>query len=317
MKARVAGADGPAQGANLVSAMAPRALALLALPLLVAPRAVALAPTPLAPLSPLEVKRLQVFSAFDDGETRLAMRLIEAAAMEEAETPAASRTRRRAPSPPRSRACGAARSGADGPCATASSRRGATAPRRARRAAAAELGAVAAARWDAAEYEAIARDWAFLPLWQRGAFTEWADAMPATRRALEGALAAGLRLHPLQDFACGVARMEAGSRIAEHCDGGLLSFTCHLGLDVPEGCALTVGGEARRWRAGEFLAFDPSWPHSAENPTAADRYVLLLPLRDGVATTTSPRWPTSSTRRRGRRRTRRTPSGSCGDGAGC
>ena len=53
------------------------------------------------------------------------------------------------------------------------------------------------------------------------------------------------------------------------------------GLDVPEGCALTVGGEARRWRAGEFLAFDPSWPHSAENPTAADRYVLLLqPLRD-------------------------------------
>ena len=67
--------------------MAPRALALLALPLLVAPRAVALAPTPLAPLSPLEVKRLQVFSAFDDGETRLAMRLIEAAAMEEAETP--------------------------------------------------------------------------------------------------------------------------------------------------------------------------------------------------------------------------------------
>ncbi|KAH8076670.1 peptide-aspartate beta-dioxygenase [Aureococcus anophagefferens] len=200
--------------------MAPRALALLALPLLVAPRAVALAPTPLAPLSPLE------------------------------------------------------RRGADAPLAAA------------RRAAAAELGAVAAARWDAAEYEAIARDWAFLPLWQgaRGAFTEWADAMPATRRALEGALAAGLRLHPLQEFACGVARMEAGSRIAEHCDGGLLSFTCHLGLDVPDGCALTVGGEARRWRAGEFLAFDPSWPHSAENPTAADRYVLLLqPLRDDVA----------------------------------
>ena len=268
--------------------MAPRALALLALPLLVAPRAVALAPTPLAPLSPLEVKRLQVFSAFDDGETRLAMRLIEAAAMEEAETPgglADSATGAFAASLARLRRR-AFPGAADGPWRDGELAAWPwTAPlAAARRAAAAELGAVAAARWDAAEYEAIARDWAFLPLWQRGAFTEWADAMPATRRALEGALAAGLRLHPLQDFACGVARMEAGSRIAEHCDGGLLSFTCHLGLDVPEGCALTVGGEARRWRAGEFLAFDPSWPHSAENPTAADRYVLLLqPLRDDVA----------------------------------
>jgi hypothetical protein len=152
--------------------MAPRALALLALPLLVATRAVALAPTPLAPLSPLEVKRLQVFSAFDDGETRLAMRLIEAAAMEEAETPgglADSATGAFAASLARLRRR-AFPGAADGPWRDGELAAWPwTAPLAAARcAAAAELGAVAAARWDAAEYEAIARDWAFLPLWQRG-----------------------------------------------------------------------------------------------------------------------------------------------------
>ena len=61
-----------------------------------------------------------------------------------------------------------------------------------------------------------------------------------------------------------------------------MSFTAHLGLVVPDSCALTVGGEARPWTRG-FFAFDPSWVHAAANDGATDRYVLLLqPLRDDV-----------------------------------
>jgi hypothetical protein len=86
----------------------------------------------------------------------------------------------------------------------------------------------------------------------------------------------------LQAFAAGIAKMPAGSRISEHCDGGLLSFTAHLGLEVPDNCFLTVGGEARPWTRG-FFAFDPSWVHAAANDGETDRFVLLLqPLRDDV-----------------------------------
>jgi hypothetical protein len=137
--------------------------------------------------------------------------------------------------------------------------------------------------WDGAEYQAIAADWSFLSLWQGGGFTAASDAMPKTKRALKAAMALGLRIHPLQAFAAGIAKMPAGSRISPHCDGGLLSFTAHLGLVVPDNCELVVGGETRPWTQGEFFAFDPSWVHAAANDGATDRYVLLLqPLRDDV-----------------------------------
>lgn len=237
----------------------------------------------------MEVKRLQYFSAFDESECGLAMRLIAAAADEEAAGRGAledSATEAFATSLGRlrRRAFPASTDGAwrDGDLAGWTW----TAPLRAaaddvsREVAALENQSVG---WDGAEYTKIAADWSFLSLWRGGAFTEAALAMPATKRALERAMDLGLRLHPLQAFAAGVARMPGGSTIAEHCDGGLLSYTAHLGLRVPDGCRLVVGGEARPWRNGEWLAFDPSWPHSATNPQSSDRYVLLLqPLRDEV-----------------------------------
>ena len=235
----------------------------------------------------LETKRLQCFSAFDETETRLAMRLIAAAESEEASL-ADSASEKFASSLARLRqsafpdAFDAA--WRDGELAAWNW----TAPLQAAcDDIARELKAVLAGDadgWDGAEYQAIAADWSFLSLWQGGGFTAASDAMPRTKRALEAAMALGLRIHPLQAFAAGIAKMPAGSRISEHCDGGLLSFTAHLGLVVPETfCALTVGGETRPWTQGAFFAFDPSWVHAAANDGDTDRYVLLLqPLRDDV-----------------------------------
>ena len=234
----------------------------------------------------LETKRLQCFSAFDESETRLAMRLIAAAESEEASL-ADSASDVFASSLARLRRCAF-------PDAVDAAWRDDelaawnwTAPLVAAcDDIARELQTVLAGNaggWDGAEYQAIAADWSFLSLWQGGGFTAASDAMPRTTAALREAMALGLRIHPLQAFAAGIAKMPPDSRISPHCDGGLLSFTAHLGLEVPARCELVVGGEARPWERGAFFAFDPSWVHTASNDGPTDRFVLLLqPLRDDV-----------------------------------
>ena len=198
----------------------------------------------------LETKRLRCFSAFDESETRLAMRLIAAAESEEASLAdsasdvfASSLARLRQSAFPD--AIDAAWRDDELAAWNWTAPLVAACDEIAR-----ELQTVLAGDaggWDGAEYQAIAADWSFLSLWQGGGFTAASDAMPRTRRALEAAMTLGLRIHPLQAFAAGIAKMPAGSRISPHCDGGLLSFTAHLGLVVPDKCALTVGGETRPW----------------------------------------------------------------------
>ena len=67
-----------------------------------------------------------------------------------------------------------------------------------------------------------------------------------------------------------------GGRIGQHRDPGNSFLTCHLGLVVPDGGALRVGGFARPWRAGECLVFDTSYEHEASNPSPEPRIVLLF-----------------------------------------
>jgi aspartyl/asparaginyl beta-hydroxylase (cupin superfamily) len=55
-----------------------------------------------------------------------------------------------------------------------------------------------------------------------------------------------------------------------------LTWTVHLGLDVPHGATLVVGGDARAWREGEWLVFDDSYRHSARNDSDARRGILLF-----------------------------------------
>ena len=81
---------------------------------------------------------------------------------------------------------------------------------------------------------------------------------------------------PHQNVACGFARQPAGSGIAPHCDGNLLGLTAHLGLQVPDGCWIEVGGQRRSWQEQKLLLMDTSQQHRTHNGGESDRYILML-----------------------------------------
>lgn len=76
-----------------------------------------------------------------------------------------------------------------------------------------------------------------------------------------------------------VSVLEPGKRVPWH--PGILKgvIRCHLPLRVPEGdCGIRIGRRTFRWREGEPLLFDDSYPHRAWNATGERRVVLLLDL---------------------------------------
>jgi len=84
----------------------------------------------------------------------------------------------------------------------------------------------------------------------------------------------------------GFSRLAPGAHIVPHSgyagySGYVLRF--HLGLQIPDGCALRVGSETRTWCEGESLVFDDSTEHEAWNRSEQTRTVLLCdflnPLR--------------------------------------
>ena len=84
----------------------------------------------------------------------------------------------------------------------------------------------------------------------------------------------------------GFSRLAPGARIAPHRGyEGYAGYVLrvHLGIEIPEDCALRVGGETRFWQEGRCMVFDDSIEHEAWNRSARPRTVLLLdflnPLR--------------------------------------
>ena len=84
----------------------------------------------------------------------------------------------------------------------------------------------------------------------------------------------------------GFSRLAPGAHIVPHCgyegySGYVLRI--HLGLQIPEGCALRVGSETRSWTEGGVLVFDDTIEHEAWNRSSGTRTVLLCdflnPLR--------------------------------------
>ena len=56
----------------------------------------------------------------------------------------------------------------------------------------------------------------------------------------------------------------------------------HLGLVIPDNCAMTVAGETKTWQEGRCLIFDDTSLHESWNRSQSDRFVLLLDvLRPG------------------------------------
>lgn len=71
-------------------------------------------------------------------------------------------------------------------------------------------------------------------------------------------------------------RLKPGSLLHEHRGRPVGIGRFHLGLSVPDGCALQVEGESRSWAEGEWLAFDDELRHAAWNYGDRDRVILQL-----------------------------------------
>lgn len=70
--------------------------------------------------------------------------------------------------------------------------------------------------------------------------------------------------------------LQPGTRLPTHADEYNFMLTCHLGIDIPEGCGIRVGDITRTWREGECLVLDTSYLHEAWNESRARRAVLLI-----------------------------------------
>jgi beta-hydroxylase len=90
---------------------------------------------------------------------------------------------------------------------------------------------------------------------------------PETTRLVEGI--------PRMTMA-GFSRLAPGTHIKPHVGYTSTVLRCHLGLIVPDGCALRVGSETRTWEEGKCLVFDDTFEHEAWNRSTRDRTVLLI-----------------------------------------
>ena len=127
-----------------------------------------------------------------------------------------------------------------------------------------------------AESENIARrgDWDVALLHERGRqVDEIVERAPVTTSVLAR--------HRVIRGPAGLAyfsRLAPHTRIAPHAGPTNLRLRCHLALDVPPGCGLTVGGITGGWTPGRCIVFDDSFVHEAWNDGERDRVVLIVDL---------------------------------------
>ncbi len=84
----------------------------------------------------------------------------------------------------------------------------------------------------------------------------------------------------------GFSCLAPGTHIVPHVGYTKAVLRCHLGVIVPDGCALRVGTETRHWQAGKCLIFDDTVEHEAWNRGGSDRIVLLIDIKRPVTTDT-------------------------------
>ena len=75
-------------------------------------------------------------------------------------------------------------------------------------------------------------------------------------------------------FSC----LDPRTRIAPHQGPTNQRLRCHLGLEVPDGCGMRVGGVVGSWQEGRCVVFDDSFWHEAWNDSDRRRVVLIVDL---------------------------------------
>lgn len=113
--------------------------------------------------------------------------------------------------------------------------------------------------------------WTALRLQRLG---EWNDdntrKFPATSRLIQA-----LNI-PLAVRGVMFAKQAPGTGVQPHSDGRNFILTAHVGLKVPPGCSITVGGEPKGWTENGVIVLDTSFVHSTANQGEDDRFVLII-----------------------------------------
>jgi aspartate beta-hydroxylase len=124
--------------------------------------------------------------------------------------------------------------------------------------------------------------WSTFHLWRGGAAVpEGLARCPETGKALAAL--------PLVDIGglCPNAMFSAlapKTRIPPHNGETNARLVAHLPLVIPDGCAIRVGFEERRWTLGEVLVFDDTIEHEAWNESDELRVVLIFDLWNPLLT---------------------------------
>jgi ornithine lipid ester-linked acyl 2-hydroxylase len=77
----------------------------------------------------------------------------------------------------------------------------------------------------------------------------------------------------------GFSALAPGTHIAPHTGYPEGVLRCHLGLVIPEDCAIRVRDNTRSWQEGKYLVFDDTWEHEAWNKSDRTRVILLLDFK--------------------------------------
>lgn len=110
--------------------------------------------------------------------------------------------------------------------------------------------------------------WETFSLYRGGVWNATARAKcPRTSNAIEGT--------PHGPREAMFAILRPGAHLTPHTGGVNVVLTCHLGIAIPDDCAISVNGETRTWEEGTVLVFDDSFMHEAWNRADAPRVVLL------------------------------------------
>jgi aspartyl/asparaginyl beta-hydroxylase (cupin superfamily) len=116
--------------------------------------------------------------------------------------------------------------------------------------------------------------------WDVYGLLAWGHLLPSSLSKCPATAAMLERIPGVQT--AGFSRLRAGAHITPHRGWVTNVYRVHLGLVIPENCAMTVAGETKTWEEGRCLIFDDTSVHEAWNRSQSDRVVLLLDvLRPG------------------------------------
>lgn len=72
------------------------------------------------------------------------------------------------------------------------------------------------------------------------------------------------------------SRLQAGGHIVPHFGRTNVRLTAHMGVIIPDDCAIRVAEETRGWQEGRVVLFDDSFEHEVWNRSERDRTVLIF-----------------------------------------